>query len=72
MVELELLPVKDIEARLKVLNPNGVPKYRWHTENRERVMANVKRWQKEHPEKVKEYRETTDSRRKARERVTIP
>jgi len=64
----DILPVADIVRRLHELNPNGVPKSRWHTDNKEHVQSYIKEWQRDHPEQVSIYRKPKDHRRRMRER----
>lgn len=70
---MELLPVRNIETRLKALNPKGIPRYypypcRTYAGGRKEYLDN---WRKEHPDKVRAYRKGTDSKRKARVRNAI-
>ncbi len=65
---MELLPVKDIEARLKELSPNGVPRYAQYDG---RYRDYLKHWQKEHPDRCRAYRKPSQSRRKARLRNAV-
>ena len=59
-----LLPVLEIEQKLKQLNPNGIPRSRWVVENKSRVIGYVKQWRKENPDKVNLYRKAYRHRRR--------
>ena len=62
----DVLPIAEIIAKLKELNPKGVPPY---SDNylacRQRCLN---RWQQLHPDKVREYRKPGAHSRRARER----
>ena len=63
-----ILPVDDIVKMLHELNPKGVPKCRWNSENKERVYANIERWKKANPEKVRNQKRPSEIVRRARSR----
>ena len=60
-----LLPVLGIVARLKELNPGGVPLGRWYSEHKEECNVNVRKWQKANPEKRRMHARPSEHRRKA-------
>lgn len=71
--EAQSLPVKDIEARLRVLNPDGIPRYypypcRIYAGEHKEYVDN---WRREHPDRVRASRKPTDSRRRARLRNAV-
>jgi len=60
------LPVFDIVSKLKELNPGGIPKSQWYSDNKERAKANVRAWQKANPEKRRLHARPSEHRRRAR------
>jgi len=67
----DILPVADIVRRLREINPNGVPKSRWHEDNKKRVYANIKQWKQDNPDKARSQRQPKDIARRARLRGSI-
>lgn len=63
MIVFDSSTIKDIEERLRRLTPG--PPLPWHIEHRQQRMATVAEWQRLHPDKVAQYRRSSDSRRKA-------
>jgi len=61
-----ILPILDIVVKLKETNPEGVPKSRWHSENKERVNKTIRAWQKANPEKRRLHARPSEHRRKSR------
>jgi 5-methylcytosine-specific restriction endonuclease McrA len=60
-----IVPVLDIVARLKELNPGGVPCCRSYSEHKEERNAYIRNWQKANPEKRRMHARPSEHRRKA-------
>ena len=71
-IETELLPVKDIITRLRLLNPDGIPANRYYAENTDKAKQAVREWDAAHPKRAKkrhlkyERTETGQAKRKIR------